>query len=126
MQLHRSIAPYFSHKDARGSICGLLAEGAWREVNLITSEAGTTRGRHFQRDTEECYVILMGKIQVSLRLPTHSGDQIDSVIVSAGDVFAVPPLVEHTFHVLENAQWINLLSKPMDSVQPDFHRYPEP
>ena len=125
MKLHRPIAPYFLHTDARGSIRGLLAEGTWKEVNFITSEAGATRGRHYHRETEECFVILAGKIQVSLRRPTEAGDETEVVIVCAGDVFAVPPTVEHTFDVLEDAQWINLLSKPMDSAVPDFHRYPE-
>ena len=122
--LFRRIPHYFHHADGRGEIAGLLNTGDWREVNLITSDAGVTRGRHYHLETEECFVILSGRIRVIFRKPL-AGDQWCKAeqIFEVGDVFSVPPLVEHTFDILAKAQWINLLSRPVDPNQPDFHHY---
>ncbi|MCH2184463.1 cupin domain-containing protein, partial [Myxococcota bacterium] len=104
----------------------LLNTGLWREVNLITSDEGATRGRHFHKETEECFIILSGRIRVEFRKPTEAGAWLEEeATFGMGDVFTVKPEVEHTFFVLEKAQWINLLTKPVDQENPDFHQYPE-
>jgi mannose-6-phosphate isomerase-like protein (cupin superfamily) len=124
MDLHRRLGRYFTHSDARGSIEGLINTGTWREVNLIRSEAGVVRGRHYHKHAEECFIILSGRIKVDLRLPASgAADRSETLNVQAGDVFIVPPLVEHTFDILEDAVWINLMSIPMDANAPDFHKY---
>jgi dTDP-4-dehydrorhamnose 3,5-epimerase-like enzyme len=120
-----SILPrYFEHSDARGSILGLINIGNWREMNLISSDADTVRGRHYHKSTLECFVILSGRIRVSFRRPNSDGtwEEASSDFV-AGDVFIVEPLVEHTFYIQEMAQWINLLSQPVNSKILDFHKY---
>lgn len=123
MQLFRLIEPYFSHGDARGSITGILQEGEWREVNLIQSEAGAVRGKHYHQYTQECFIILEGEIRVELSLRGDSEVQHEVLNASKGDVFIVPPGIEHTFHIVETARWINLLSIPLDPDAPDLHRY---
>lgn len=124
MELYRRIEQYFEHSDLRGSIKGLVNLGTWREVNLINSDAGAVRGRHYHKLTEECFVILSGKILVKFRKPTAGiPDLTAEMIFQAGDVFIVNPLVEHTFEILEKAQWINLLSVAMDSENSDFYKY---
>jgi mannose-6-phosphate isomerase-like protein (cupin superfamily) len=124
-QLYQRIPPYFSQSDARGAITGVLNFGAWAEVNLITSVADTVRGRHYHKHTEECFLILSGRIKVTFRKPESEADLTEETVFTAGDVFRVFPFVEHTFEILEDAQWINLLSRPIDKNDPDFHRYPE-
>ena len=124
MELFRRIEKYFEHSDARGSIQGIINTGTWREANLINSDAGAIRGQHYHKLTEECFVILSGKISVKFRKPIAGGSEItDDAIFLAGDVFTVNPLVEHTFEILEKAQWINLLSVSMDPDHPDFYKY---
>lgn len=123
--LFHIVPRYFEHVDARGSITGLLNIGVWREVNLISSDAGMTRGGHFHKVTEECFVILSGQIRVLFRKCNKPGEwRKEECLFGAGDVFIVRPWVEHTFVVLEKAQWINLLNMPVDQIQPDFHKYP--
>ncbi|NKD76841.1 cupin domain-containing protein [Haematospirillum sp. H1815] len=124
-----SILPrFFEHTDARGSISGLINVGNWREMNLISSDIGAVRGRHYHKSTLECFVILSGRVHVTFRRPV-GGDIGDctwehaSRDFIAGDVFIVKPMVEHTFHIQETAQWINLLSQPVDPQKPDFYRY---
>lgn len=122
--LYRTLPPYFSHSDSRGSITGLLNQGEWREVNLIASSAGVTRGRHYHAYTTECFIVLSGRIRVQFRRPAKNGNHtVEEREFGAGEVFLVPPLVEHTFDVLTEATWINLLSSAMDPENPDFHRY---
>lgn len=122
--MYRILPRYFEHKDARGSITGLLNVGAWCEMNLISSDAGTIRGRHYHKDTQECFVILEGRIHVVFFRPLSVGkwQHAERTFVQ-GDVFIVEPLVEHTFHIQQASQWINLLSRPVDLQQPDFHKY---
>jgi dTDP-4-dehydrorhamnose 3,5-epimerase-like enzyme len=124
--MYRHLPHYFEHRDARGSITGLLNEGNWREINLIASDAGTTRGRHYHKETLECFVVLTGKIHVMFRRPSPPGqwEQAECTFTT-GDVFIVEPHVEHTFHILEKTQWINLLSTPVDTAHPDFYKYDE-
>ncbi len=124
MELFRRIEKYFEHGDARGSIIGIINTGTWREANLISSDTGAVRGRHYHKLTEECFVILSGKILVQFRKPIPGeSDLTDEAIFLAGDVFIVNPLVEHTFEILETAQWINLLSVSMDGEHSDFYHY---
>jgi len=124
MELYRRIEQYFEHSDARGTIKGLINTGIWGEVNLINSDAGAVRGRHYHKSTEECFVILAGKILVKFRKPVDGMPDLSAeIICQSGDVFIVNPLVEHTFEILEGAQWINLLSIAMDPDNPDFFQY---
>ena len=124
MDLYRRIDQYFEHSDSRGSIKGLINSGTWREVNLINSDAGAVRGRHYHKLTEECFIILSGKILVKFRKPVAGAlDLTAEIIFQAGEVFIVNPLVEHTFEILEKAQWINLLSVSMGSENADFYKY---
>lgn len=124
MELYRFIQGYFEHSDDRGSIKGLINTGTWREINIINSDAGAVRGRHYHKYTEECFVILAGKILVTFRKPVPGmPDLTAELICQSGDVFVVNPFVEHTFEILEKAQWINLLSTPMDQKNTDFYKY---
>ena len=124
MDLYRRLERYFKHSDARGSIEGLINSGIWREVNLIRSEAGVTRGRHYHMHAEECFIILSGKIRVSFLLRADGMPECrETINLQGGDVIIVLPMVEHTFDILEDAQWINLMSVAMDPSAPDFHKY---
>ena len=124
--MFRTIPRYFEYNDSRGSLSGLINVGNWREVNIITSEAGTIRGRHYHERTLECFAILEGTIHVIFRRPLADGSwEKIARDFGAGDVFIVEPYVEHTFYIQDSAQWINLLSQPVDPQQPDFHKYPD-
>ena len=124
-RLYERIEPYFNHADDRGSLRGLINFGEWRELNIIASQKDSIRGGHYHKNTKECFVILSGIIHVQFRLPQSNGDPdlLEDSMFKQGDVFMVMPLVEHTFTVMSDAQWINLLSSPLDAAHPDFYRY---
>jgi quercetin dioxygenase-like cupin family protein len=108
MEMIKTLKPYFNFKDERGLILGLVQEHSWKEVNLVTSKKGTRRGDHYHKLCRECFIILEGKIRVhlqSVRFP----DKVMTVIMLPGDVFIVEPDTNHTFEILENSKWLNML-----------------
>jgi dTDP-4-dehydrorhamnose 3,5-epimerase-like enzyme len=123
--LYERIEPYFKHADDRGSLRGLINTGEWREINIVDSQKDSIRGGHYHKSTKECFVILSGKILVQFRLPQSNGrlDYLEESVFEKGDVFVILPMVEHTFTVISDAQWINMLSMPLSIDSPDFHRY---
>lgn len=118
------IKRYFMHEDKRGTLEGLVNFGEWKEMNLISSLAGVERGNHYHKETLELFIILEGKINVIL-LKVKDGKLVGSKterIVNRGDVFLIDPFVNHTFRVLVEAKWINVLSKKIDPENPDIHK----
>lgn len=122
--MYRIINPYFVHRDDRGEIVGVLNFGTWREINYIKSEAGANRGNHYHCDTEELFFVLKGRIRVEVQR-VEAGllvGAVEDFIAGQGAVFVVEPMVNHVFHVLDAADWINVLSNPIDPERPDIHR----
>jgi mannose-6-phosphate isomerase-like protein (cupin superfamily) len=115
---------YFRTGDARGSLEGLVNFGEWRELNLVTSLAGAVRGGHYHLRARELFVILDGTIRVVTQRVEDGRlvGETEERKVGPGDVILVEPLVNHTFHILGDARWLNLLSIPMDPSAPDIHR----
>lgn len=115
---------YFEHKDKRGSIKGLVNFGQWEELNIIESEAGIIRGNHYHFKTEELFVILDGKIKISLQ-KVKDGlliGELKEYIVKNGDVFLIENNVNHRFEILEKSRWMNMLSIKTNRDNPDMLR----
>lgn len=118
------IQNYFQHKDDRGSITGLVNFGQWEELNIIESEAGVKRGNHYHKNTQELFVILDGKIKVSLQKVEDNklAGEIEEYEVKQGDVFVIEVNTNHVFEILEKSRWINMLSIKTDEKLPDIVR----
>jgi dTDP-4-dehydrorhamnose 3,5-epimerase-like enzyme len=118
------IKHYFEHRDERGYLKGLLNKGKWEEVNLIFSNSGTIRGKHYHKKTYEVFIILEGEVQVALQKVNRGklvGDEV-KISVKEGDVFLIEPFIQHTFFVLKDSKWINVLSKKINPDNPDIHK----
>jgi len=112
--------PYYYFTDARGAFLGIIQNQEWKEINYIESKKGSVRGNHYHKETVECFFIIDGKIRVTLvDLITNSKKVF---IVEKGSIFIVKPNTLHTFEVLEDSKWINMLSKPIKSEPKDFYR----
>lgn len=118
---------YFTHEDNRGTINGLIQTGLWGEINIITSKSNTIRGNHYHKNTTELFIILDGEIEVTLQKVKNNQliETQETVKVSTGDVFMIQSMINHTFKVLQDSQWINVLSKPMSGNNLDFFRIEE-
>lgn len=115
---------YFKHQDERGEITGLINKGSWEEINLISSLEDEVRGKHYHEFTNELFIILEGRILITLQRVVCGkieGD-IQEFMVKSGDVFIISKMVYHSFKVLEKSTWINVLDKKMDDFQKDLKR----
>jgi dTDP-4-dehydrorhamnose 3,5-epimerase-like enzyme len=116
------IENYFSQKDERGQIKGLINFGEWQEFNLIFSEADTVRGGHYHEKTQELFIIIEGELNITLE--DLNGNK-EIYTVNGGDVFLIMPLITHTFKIIKSARWINVLSQRHNPQNPDFHKLAE-
>ena len=119
------IPNYFEYSDDRGSINGLVNFGTWKEINIIYSEAGTVRGNHYHKNTDELFLVIEGKIKITLQkvLDEKELDNKKKTFdVQEGDVFLIKKNVNHIFETIDNSKWINVLSQRINKVKPDIHR----
>lgn len=114
------ISPYFYFKDDRGCLLGILQNKKLEEVNYIESKKGTKRGDHYHKKTEEVFFIIKGRINVRL-IDIKTGRKKEYT-VGKGDIFAVRPGTLHTFYVLEDSSWINMLSKSIVEGSMDMYK----
>ena len=113
---------YIQHKDKRGTILGIINQGNWEEINFIKSKKGSIRGGHFHQYTRELFYILKGKIEIKIQEVKNKklfGEQ-RIINVNPNDIFLIEPNYIHTFKIIEDAEWINVLSKKIDKKNPDI------
>lgn len=97
------LEPNFVYRDERGSMAQLVHEG-YRQVNVITSKAGSFRGGHYHRLNREAFYVVSGK----LRLVAHKGTVKETRNFSEGDMFAILPFVTHDFFYITDSVLIGL------------------
>jgi oxalate decarboxylase/phosphoglucose isomerase-like protein (cupin superfamily) len=119
------IPNYFEYSDDRGSINGLVNFGTWKEINIIYSEAVTVRGNHYHKNTDELFLVIEGKIKITLQKVLDDKEldnEKKTFDVQEGDVFLIKKNVNHIFETIDNSKWINVLSQRINKVKPDIHR----
>src|ERR1035437_2350243 len=116
----RFIDNYFRHFDERGSLIGLINEGTWKEINIITSKKDIVRGNHYHNYTLELFIILEGEIEVTVQ--SIECDSMEKHLVRSGDVFIIEPMINHIFSAKKDSKWINALSRKIEQANPDIHR----
>jgi dTDP-4-dehydrorhamnose reductase len=118
------VPPYFFFADSRGSLTGILQDQKWEEINYIESVKGSIRGNHYHKETKEAFFIIEGEIKISLIDIINNSKR--TFISKKGDILIVNPYILHTFEVLKDSKWINMLSKPLKGKEKDIHRdYPK-
>ena len=119
------IPNYIEYSDKRGSFLGLINFGNWKEINIICSESDTVRGDHYHKNTDELFLILEGKIKITLQKVLDNkvlDNEKKTFDVQEGDVFLIKKNVNHIFETIEYSKWINVLSKKINKDKPDIHR----
>jgi len=98
--------------DARGVIQPLLGLQV-QDVALITSKKGAVRANHYHKtDWHYCYV-LYGRLEY-LHRPVGSKQPPEVQIISAGQLFYTPAMLEHAMRFLEDTQFIVMSGNPRD------------
>lgn len=112
--------PHLHFTDSRGILRGISQGRSWEEMNYAESISGAVRGGHYHRRTVEGFYIIRGKLKVHFKsLKTALNYWF---MAERGDSFLIPPLTVHTFEVMEEAAWINYLSRAMSDEDKDIRR----
>jgi dTDP-4-dehydrorhamnose reductase len=104
------LSPYFYFVDGRGKIIGVFQGLKWEEINYIESIKGSVRGTHYHKETIEGFFLINGKVKVTLVDMAKNSKR--TFVANKGSILIINPHILHTFEMLEDSQWINLLSKP--------------
>lgn len=104
--LMKIIKPNFEFNDERGKIIQLVREG-YSQVNVITSNSGVIRGRHYHKMNCEAFYFPYGKCRVIAE--TSEGER-EERIFGAGEMFMIEPYVMHRFEYLEESMVISMYS----------------
>ena len=108
------VNPYKMMQDERGRFLGITNSGPWNEINMLESRAGAVRGGHYHKHTTEAFYIICGKIEIEIR--NLDNNTIEVFSAKQDDVFIIEPMEIHTFKILTDSKWINMLSSSMDQT----------
>jgi len=114
------VYPYFSFIDDRGKLIGLSQDYNWEEINYIESVKEAIRGGHYHKATKEGFYIIDGKVEIKLHNLANNYQQV--FFVEGGDFFIIEPETVHTFEVLADARWINMLSRAIKGKEKDIYK----
>lgn len=115
----KRLEAYSLIRDDRGSFRGITQQ-TWGEANFIETNAGAVRGNHYHARTRELFFIVSGRVDVVIE-DLRSRERT-CFIARKGDTFIIEPFEVHTLTARTRARWINMLSRPLESAKPDFHR----
>lgn len=108
--------------DQRGEIQPLV-DLDMKSCVLITSKKGTVRANHYHKtDWHFCYV-LSGAIEYYHR-PHGSSEPPEKIVVTEGQLFFTPPLVDHAMVFPEDTTFLTLgrNSRSQDVYEADVER----
>ena len=107
------------HEDSRGKIESIVKDFEWKEINKISSKKGTERGGHYHKNTHELIFLIKGSIAIQSK-NIESGDE-KKLELKSGEGVLIEPLETHKLKVLEDAEWITMLTMVFDENDPDIH-----
>ena len=99
------IQPDFEFSDSRGSLKQLVHDG-WKQVNYITSAAGSLRGNHYHKKNREAFYVMRGRFKLSVSTVDRSWHE--TYEMKTGDFFIIEPQTSHSFDYLEDTELISL------------------
>ena len=109
--LIKFIEPDFKFSDDRGSLIQLVHNN-WKQVNYITSKAGSVRGNHYHMCNVEAFYIISGTFKLHLtHLETKETNEYD---IKAGDFFIIYPKVIHSFDYITDTTLISMYDKGVE------------
>lgn len=107
------IKPDFEFADDRGSLRQLVHDG-WKQVNYIVSKAGSFRGNHYHKENREAFFVISGSFKFTAE--SEDGKIKEEYDMKAGDFFAVPPYINHSFDYIEDTELISLYSDGVEKA----------
>ena len=112
MELVRVLHTDFEFADERGTLTQLVHEG-FRQINVLTTKRGVTRGGHFHRICREAFYVISGSVEVTLK----NAERTETAVFHKGDFFAVEPYISHSMFFPEDCVMVQMYDPPVE--QPD-------
>ena len=112
MELVRVLHTDFEFADERGTLTQLVHEG-YRQINVLTTKRGVTRGGHFHRICREAFYVISGSVEVTLK----TSERTETAVFHKGDFFAVEPYISHSMFFPEDCVMVQMYDPPVE--QPD-------
>lgn len=115
----RKVEPAF--RDNRGCITDILDE-AVSHVGYITFTKGSSRAKHYHRQSVQYDYVLSGKIRLIVCMP--DGSAREDHIIEPGMATEVPPGIVHAYIAEEDSAMIDIttLSRSKDGYEEDTIR----
>lgn len=101
--------PDFVFENEAGSLKQLVHDG-WKQVNVITSTAGSIRGNHYHKYNIESFYVING----TFKLIVWNGDEREEYQIKAGDMFLVYPYVFHVFEYIDDTVLVSMYSNGVE------------
>lgn len=110
------------HVDERGAIYDLV-NTSLEHVGYITSEPNSVRGNHYHKTSHQFTFVLSGSFEVALA-QHDSPEKKEIIILRAGQLIEIKPLVIHAFKALEKSLFIEVdtLSREGSGYEDDVIR----
>lgn len=103
------IQPDFIHQNENGVLTQLVRSG-FRQVNVIESKAGGSRGGHFHKQNQEAFFVVQG----TFRLSVSRNDKQETYQFQKGDMFSIPAYVKHSFDFGEDTILVSMYSEGVE------------
>ena len=103
------LKPDFIFENDSGCLKQLVHDG-WKQINVITSRAGSVRGGHYHKYNREGFYVVKGSFLLSVWV---DGEK-ETYEMKVGDMFLIPPYVFHTFEYAEDTTLISMYSQGVE------------
>lgn len=109
--LIKFMKPDFIFENESGCLTQLVHDG-WKQVNVITSRAGSVRGGHYHKYNKEGFYVVEG----SFRLMVWNDSRKETYDMKAGDMFLINPYVFHTFAYQEETILVSMYENGVEQL----------
>lgn len=110
MEAYRIREVDFQHKDERGSLTQLIHDG-YKQVNVLESKKGSTRGAHFHKRAVEAFFLISGRVDVEFK----EKDEEKRVTFKEGEFFEIVPFVLHNMYFPEDCLMVQMYDIPVEN-----------
>ena len=112
MTFYKLLTPDFVVTNPKGTLAQLCHEG-WKQVNVLSSPAGSSRGNHYHKDNLECFYVVSGQIKVVFT--TIDKSESEERIFTEGEMFAILPNVVHSLDSVTDTVMVALYDKGVEN-----------
>lgn len=111
MALFENLNADFEHTDNRGRLIQLI-HGGFRQVNVLETKGGYSRGAHFHKRTIEAFYVIRGSVEVKLK----NKEAEELVVFKQGDFFEIHPFILHNMFFPEDCLMVQMYDTPVENA----------